>query len=410
MGLRIFGFDGARLKEAREARDCTVLCLAETIGKSPQAIYKYEQNESAPIPAVLEAIAKALNIPVPFFTQGARAVQANTVFYRSMSTATKHARARANWRLEWLQDMVEYLQAYVEFPSVNLPDLELPRDPILISNEEIEDAAREARRFWGMSETAPVGNMISLVENHGVIVSRHNLGAATLDSLSVIGSRDGRPYIVIGADKGSAVRWRFDVAHELGHLLLHATVDKGQLAKSERYKLIEQQAHRFALSFLLPLESFCDDLFAPNLDVLRNMKPKWKVSIAAMIMRSRDSELFSEQSNKSLWMNLSRRGWRAREPLDEEMPAEEPRLLRRAIEMIIESKVQTSEDILVSLHLPAPDIESLAGLPDGYLGRDFTPVQMLTRPTEAVPRHPEANHSANVVSLPTRKQEPKQEA
>jgi len=130
--------------------------------------------------------------------------------------------------------------------------------------------------------------VIRLVENPGGIVARDKLGAESLDGLSRTPVSSGRPLILIGTDKGSAVRWRFDVAHEIGHVLLHSRLQVSAL-RSEDLKLVERQAHRFAGAFLLPLDTFAEDCFAASLDVMRSLKPKWKVSIATMIVRCRDA-------------------------------------------------------------------------------------------------------------------------
>ena len=37
---------------------------------------------------------------------------------------------------------------------------------------------------------------------------------------------------------------------------------------------------------------------------------------------------------KSLWINYNRRGWRKKEPLDNELPSEAPRLIRPCFEVI----------------------------------------------------------------------------
>ena len=103
--------------------------------------------------------------------------------------------------------------------------------------------------------------MIRLVENQGGIVARDQLGAESLDGLSRTPASNGRPLILIGTDKGSPVRWRFDVAHELGHVLLHSSLRFSAL-RSEDVKLVERQAHRFAAAFLLPLDAFAEDCFA----------------------------------------------------------------------------------------------------------------------------------------------------
>jgi Zn-dependent peptidase ImmA (M78 family)/DNA-binding XRE family transcriptional regulator len=358
------GFSGARLREAREARGLSVVSLAEVAGVSSQAIYQYEKDSSSPGPEVLGKIAAGTNLPEAFFLQPERSDAETTVFYRSLTSATKTARRRADGRLRWVQDLVAYIEQYVALPEVNVPTLDLPDDPRLVSDADIEQVAEELRRYWRLGE-GPIANMVLLLENQGVVVARGPLGAEALDGASM---HDGdRPLVFIGTDKGTPVRWRFDAAHELGHVLLHHKVAQEHFQHPELHRRIEQQAHRFASSFLLPLAPFGEDLFAANLDVFRSLKPKWKTSIAMMIMQAKYGGYINEDMERKLWITLSRRKWRTSEPLDDTMEPEVPRLLRRSIELILDEGGQTADDIVNRLRLSPADVESLSCLPEGYL-------------------------------------------
>ena len=358
------GFSGARLREAREARGLSGVSLAEIAGVSSQAIYQYEKDRSSPGPDVLTRITASTNLPEAFFLQPERAEGERTVFYRSLSSATKTARRRADSRLRWVQDLVAYIEQYVALPEVNVPTFGLPDDPRLISDGDIEQVAEELRRHWRLGE-GPIANMVLLLENQGVIVTRGPLGAEALDGVS---THDGdRPFVFIGTDKGTPVRWRFDAAHELGHVLLHRDVPQEHFQHPELHKRIEQQAHRFASSFLLPLAPFGEDLFAANLDVLRSLKPKWKTSIAMMLMQAQYGGYISDDTARKLWSAMSRRKWRTSEPLDDTMEPEVPRLLRRSLELILDEGAQTTGDVVTQLRLSPADIESLACLPEGFL-------------------------------------------
>lgn len=358
------GFSGERLREAREARGLSVVSLAELSGVSAQSIYGYEGNKKTPGPTVLAEIAAATRLPQTFFLRPARPDRQDTAFYRSMASATKSARRRADNRLAWVQDIVSYVEQYVDLPAVNLPTFDLPADPLLIADEEVDAVADELRRHWRLGE-APIANMVLLLENQGFVVARGSLGADTLDGLSVHDGR--RPFVFIGTDKGSAVRWRFDAAHELGHIALHSHVSQELFQTTAMNQQIEKQAHRFAAAFLLPLAPFGDDLFGVNLDVLRSLKPRWKTSIAMMIVRAKQGGFITDDAERSLWIAMSRRKWRKSEPLDDILEPEEPRLLRRSIEMILDAGDQTPADICDYLALTPSDIEDLTGLRSGYL-------------------------------------------
>lgn len=367
------GFSGQRLREAREIRGTQQLFLAEMLGVSAQAISNYERNRSTPSPDMLDRLARALNVPPAFFTLPERPTVERTVFYRSMSAATKSARSRAEHRANWLTDITCYVSSFVELPESKIPQFDVPDNPLQLDGSEIEQFAAQARSFWRMRDE-PVGNMVRLLENQGVVVARDKLGASTLDSLSELDGTTQRPFVIIGTDKGTPARWRFDAAHELGHLILHRKLDRRRLRNAAEHKEIENQAHRFAGAFLLPQAPFCDELFAASLDAMLALKSRWRTSVAMMIMRARQTHLINEAVEKRLWINYSRRGWRGSEPLDDLMEVETPRLLYRSFELIFEAQAQSPEDVVLSTGLPAPDIESLASLPERFLARDFAPV------------------------------------
>jgi len=185
-------------------------------------------------------------------------------------------------------------------------------------------------------------------------------------------------------------------------MILHAKVPQESLTRVDQFKRIEQQAHRFAGAFLLQLESFGDDLFGVNMDALRSLKPKWNVSIAMMIVRARQSGFISEDTERKLWINYSRRKWRTNEPLDETTAIEEPRLLRKSFELVLDQGAQTPADITARLALPASDIEALSGLPRGYLS-GYSRVALLPDRTRSFRTEDEAATPAQVIDLPTRR-------
>lgn len=368
------GFVGERLREAREVRGLTIVALSELVGiVSHQAISQYEHEKSSPSAEVVRALSDALNMPEDFFLRPSREEVRGTVFYRSLSSATKSARTRAERRVDWLRDLTDVVDQHVTLPAVDIPSLDLSSDPLQISDDEIEDAADKLRVYWGLGES-PVSNVVLFLESQGVILARDHLMAESLDSLSVWPDRD-RPYILVGVDKGTPVRWRFDAAHELGHLLFHNNVDQATLSKKEVFKRIESQAHRFAGAFLLPLGPFSDDLFGASLDAFEAIKPKWKVSMSMMITRARYAGMISDETRRRLMINLSRKGYRRHEPYDDTMEPEYPRLLRRSVELILENGVMTPTDLEDSVGLPVSDIEVLTGIDRGFLN-SFAPVSL----------------------------------
>jgi Zn-dependent peptidase ImmA (M78 family)/transcriptional regulator with XRE-family HTH domain len=369
------GFVGARLREAREARGLTATALSELLGVSRQAVSQYENDAQNPRTEIMEEIVRTLRFPPDFFLRRKEPTPSRKIFYRSMSAATKAARVRMEHRHEWLADIVDYLREFVELPPVNFPRFDLPQDPHALSEDDIEFLAAETRKFWGMGD-GPVGNLVWLLENNGTIIARGDMGAHTLDAFSDWYDTHGTPYIFLSADKESGVRSRFDAAHELGHLVLHRDIGGKYLTRTPDFRLIENQAHRFAGAFLLPASTFADDLYSANLEAFKAIKTKWNVSIASMLYRSKDLDIVNEEQAGRLWRNLSRRGWRLKEPLDDQLPIEQPRLLRRAFELLIDEGVQTRAQIRGAFPYALNDIEELASLPPGFLDEKPAPISL----------------------------------
>lgn len=361
------GFHGDRLREGREARGLTATTLASLVGVTRAAISQYEADVQSPSPQAMRGIARALNLPTEFFLSEGERPSVGVVFYRSMSSATKRARIRAERRYGWLRRIVAFLRNYVEFPLWRFPELDLPRDPVMLEEEDVENAADATRRHFGLGD-GPVSNVAWLLENHGIVVCRCDLDAEPLDAFSEWRPAERAGYVVLNSSKASAARSRFDIAHELGHLVLHRQLQRLPQREDHLFKRVESQANRFASAFLLPADSFGKDVGTVTLDRCRVLKTKWCVSVQAMLKRARQMELVTDEQEKRLWVNLGRRKWRSREPFDDVLPPEEPRFLRRSVEMLVQSGIVDPLDVPRRLTLPANDIEELVGLPAGFLG------------------------------------------
>jgi Zn-dependent peptidase ImmA (M78 family)/transcriptional regulator with XRE-family HTH domain len=343
----------------------TGAALADLVGIPRQSISAYENDDATPGPETAERIAAVLNLPLRFFLEQVdREDDPSPIYWRSRAAATKMARHRSQRRFGWLRRIVAFLSEYKEFPALRLPPALPVTEPVQISPEDIDHAARAARTFFGIGQGA-IANMSWLLENHGVIVGYADLGASTLDSFSQI-SRDGHGYAIVNSGCGSSVRYRFDLAHELGHLVLHRNLDGGPISHSVRSAQMEDQAHRFAREFLMPSPVFAKNFYSSTVDGLKVLKRMWGVSMQAALMHATDLNLLSDMQAKKLWRGISARGWRHQEPLDDVIPHERPELLRGAFDSILRAGV-SAETILSALPYTGREIESLCRLEPGTL-------------------------------------------
>lgn len=381
-------FNGERLRMARAYRGLTSTEFAGKLGVTKQAVYQLESGKNSPRLETLLQIANLLDFPREFFYQWDRKelVRTANTFFRAQLTTHKTEQISQMEKIKILARIHMFLQNYVDFPSLNIPEFRFVEGEF-----DFEDIANDLRKSWCIGD-GPITNMVRLLERNGFIVTSLPVGSSQIDAFSMGYEEDGQShyYIVLGSDKDSAVRRQFDAAHELGHCLLHNWItgdDGGRVEIRER----ESEANRFAAAFLMPKESFLADLIYPNkLDFYVSLKKRWKVSIASMIVRAFHLEAINANQYHYLMRQLTRRGWRHREPLDDELKVDQPVIFRKAVDLILSSGTlmpsqfvkQLSEE--EHLSLSRREIEILLSLPSGTLVDETqeTPIIQLREPGE----------------------------
>lgn len=381
--------------------------LADLLGVSTNAVSQYENNLCKPRHEIVLEIGKKLQLKEAFFFRPVSARSPNPVFWRSRHAATKASRVVAQRKLNWVKTITdEYLKTYLDLPPLVMPsqkELGIPSDPKHLSDESIERVALLCREFWSLG-TMPIQDMTAFLENNGLLLTCGELCSEQLDAFSNVSEHDQSFHVFLGTG-GSAVRSRFDAAHELGHLILHSHLSRKFLEdkdKTKKHRLIERQAFRFASAFLMPADSFRADVWMTALDPLLSLKERWKVSVGAMIKRCDDLGLIDESHARRLWISYNRR-WKKIEPLDERIPVETPQLIKRCFDLLIESRIKTKAEILYDLPYSQRDIETLMNLPNGYLNADFGDVRQL--PTiRSTGRTATSGDPAKIINFDTRKQ------
>ncbi|UFJ40102.1 XRE family transcriptional regulator [Brevibacillus humidisoli] len=354
-----------RLKEGREARGLTLVELAEKIGVTHQAVSKYEKGKAVPAHNVLDRITYVLNLPLSFFLRPIEEKRDGIVYFRSIAAASVKSKKIHQTKINWLRDVHCYLESILDFPALDIPKVNTTSHFVETNFNDIDDIALEVRRRWGLGN-GPITNLIRLLEKKGVIIARARLMNYKIDACSLWNEGE-RPYILLGNDEQSAVRSRFNLAHELGHLILHSSITLEEFKKKENYKRMEKEAHRFASAFLLPYNSFPQEIFSSSLDHFISLKKRWNVSIGAMIYRAEELGIISDYQALYLRKKMNALGMTKREPLDAETPLEEPIALKQAIELLLEHNVKGKSDLVSEIGLSAKEIEEVANFPDGYL-------------------------------------------
>ena len=144
-----------------------------------------------------------------------------------------------------------------------------------LRDEDIEGIATDLRRHWRLGD-GPFGDMVTLMERIGIIVSSIAMNTTKLDGLCNWSPIDDRPHILLSNDKISFPRRQMDAAHELAHAVLHREVSEEEF--DENLKMIERQAFRLGSALLMPSTTYPKEVRQPSLAMLANLKERWRVS------------------------------------------------------------------------------------------------------------------------------------
>jgi Zn-dependent peptidase ImmA (M78 family)/DNA-binding XRE family transcriptional regulator len=361
------GFQKERLGQMLAARRISQVQLASMVGVSPATVSKWRSGTQAPEHDALLRLATVVNVAAEWFTRPLSS-KLSLPLFRSNASAHVSAREMLEARLTWAQDVAIALAEFVDYPGVSLPARSY-EEPEQITDEDIEEAASECRELWRLGSSV-IQDLALAAEGAGVILVREDTGIAQIEGLSAWSETLARPFILLSADKDNGFRSRFDLAHEIGHLIVHRHIRRPN--DPVRHKLLEQQAHHFAGALLLPAETFVREVrVPPTLDDLLVLKRRWGVSAAAIIMRLHGLNLVDENQKVALFKRRSARWGAKSEPGDGERTPERPRLLKRTIDLVVEEKVMPLESVPHHLGLSEGDLEMLAGLQEGYFrGRD----------------------------------------
>lgn len=345
-------FNGANMRLARVFHGLSLDDLAGLVGKSRQFLHKLETNGSAePTAELATEISQHLDVTTDFlYLPSADALREENVHFRKLFTTRSLVKQAAMAKAEMFMRLVSFLDAHLELPPVSIPTV-----TGVETADEIEQAAEKCRRYWELG-LGPIDNMVRVAERAGAIVTTFSSVSAEVDALSYAA---GRPIIVRNDAKPSACRQRFDIAHEIGHFVLHQGLQTG-------CRTTESQANRFASAFLLPRSMMAAHWPKPRgsrLDWVGMSKFKltWKVSKAAMLYRARQLDLIDDAQYKSGVITLRRTGEALSEREDSQIQLEQPTMVRQALEVLFRQGGKTFSALSQELGWSDMLLEEVAG-------------------------------------------------
>ena len=345
---------------ARQSRGLTQTKLASEIRVSQSLIAKYEAGVRDVPPDHLARLAEALDYPVRFFRRPmGRAGSGSEIFHRKRARVPASVLGRnyadaaiRRMEIDALREALDGVFKLTPFPFY--PIEEFDYDP--------EKIARTVRAAWQLPE-GPVFNVTRTVEENGGIVVAHKFdpridgfGCRTLGLPPVFHlNRDLPPD-----------RWRWTLAHEIGHMVMHEE-------SAHADKEAEDQAHRFAAEFLAPAHQIEPQLRRLNIGQLAPLKMQWKISMSSLVKRAKDLNTIDARQYKSLMVQLSQQGYRTREPVNLDPPLEHPSLLFDLAQYFEQSLEFSRTELLGLLNIGETDFWTYYRDPEDLLNEFLGP-------------------------------------
>jgi len=314
---------------ARESRGCTQKELADAAGVTQGLISKAERGVAELSPAHIAAIAEWLDYPSRLFHEGGRV--------REVGSACLYHRKRKTLPAKKLRkvDARMYIR---NLNVINLLDgLDIEGDRMFHTMDPDEyggdptEVARALRAAWRVP-SGPIPNLTTLIESAGGIVLTEDFGHRKLFGMSCW-TKGGHPLFFLNA-AASTDELRWTMAHELGHLTMHATPPAGDP---------EKEADDFAGEFLAPAALFLADTRRLTFDRLPQLKSYWGLSMKGIIKRAQTIGAIDPKTATRLYKQHSARGYNSAEPYP--LKAEPPTLVSAAINVHLQDHGYTRDEL-----------------------------------------------------------------
>jgi len=355
-------FNMSRFDLARQRRGLTKRELAHRLDVTDRTISNWYSNQEVD-DRILQKAAEILDFPVNFFYgDDFEKVEVQAVSFRALSKMTAKKRDMAISQTILAEMLSKWIDQNFDLPAPDVPDLHELRNDVSINNfqslDEIDEdneqyylefsfpeiCAETLRKAWGLGEQ-PIGNLIALLESKGIRVFSLTNDAQDVDACCRW--TNDRPFIFLNTSK-TAERCRFDLAHELGHLVMH----KHGVVEG----IQEQEANAFASAFLMPRRSIsAEPIRSPSLKSIVMKKSIWRVSAAALTYRYHKLGIISTWNATSIYKQLAQRG-KNNEP--NPIAHETSLLLDKVFQALSEEKFQLSE-LTNALNITLEEINNL---------------------------------------------------
>ena len=319
---------GARLKMARKMAGMSQQALGERTGVTRMAISKYERDQITPDSAVLIKLSQALGVKVEYLLRPIEVILAEPAFRKRVTLRVKEQEAIIERTRDWIERYLDIESLFGEQPEFLWPEIDLHVETL----DDIERVALDLRHAWDLG-LDPIDNLMETLEARDIKVHLIE-GIDNFDALTIWIDQN-LPVIVVKGDIPGD-RQRFNLAHELGQILL----DLGKNVDAEK------AANRFAGAFLVPAPAAYEELGehrqSLSMQELHLLKHKYGLSMQAWIYRAKDLGIISESKTRQLYIQFRQRGWHRNEPGDAYPPESPKRMQQLALRAMAEGVISST--------------------------------------------------------------------
>ena len=151
-------FFGDKLRLARLLNGLTQQQVGESISASRQFVHQMESGARQPANDVLNALCETLQVKDSFFSGPlGNDVKFEQCHFRKRKTTPVGIANRVLAFSTIFEQLVAYINEHLELPTKNFPVIE--HNAPCYSNSEIELAAEECRKMWGLGLNTPIAKM-----------------------------------------------------------------------------------------------------------------------------------------------------------------------------------------------------------------------------------------------------------
>lgn len=308
--------NAAMITLARESLGMTQTELAGRMGVPQSKLSKIESGQIICPPEILSALVRVTKYPEKFFFQNFEVYPAGMhlyMFRKHKTLPAKDLSRIAAWMNLYRLHVKHLLKAAeIEYKEVPQHDIE--------EFESIAGLARAVRQYTQVPP-GPIKNVTSILEDMGVVVIPFNPGTRLFSGASMLTEKPN--YVVVVNSQMPSDRWRWTLAHELAHMVMHRIPTLN----------MEEEADEFAAEFLMPSHEIAPYLSDLTPEKLASLKRYWKVSMFAILNHALRLGKITDRQRRTLITKLAGLGiTRVKEPAGLAPEPEKPTLLAELIE------------------------------------------------------------------------------